>query len=373
MVNKNNPPLGGPGRPNFFGPGNQPNQQQPQKEQVFQMLWDCRFCGTKKLLGIEHRHCPNCGAAQDPAWRYFPTDEDKKIVSDPKYAYAGIDKACPFCKQPNSANAKFCVACGGDLEKAAQVELKDAKTASGKAEDLTLKKFQQQQAAIAAQNKGMPTWLKIVIIVAVIAGIIGGALFFLSRSTYASQIKVADANWERTVQVVEYQAQPGDTWCDAMPGGAYNVIRRAGTDYRSVREACGSHTEKVDRGDGSFSERTVTDYCDKQVPYSRDKCTYVVNRWNQVDMLKTSGGANDTPIWPNFTPNRGGTDVIGSRKQGNTTQTYRVIFDRADNKGKITFMPTTFEEWQKFRVGQRYSVEIDRLENVHWNTLKTAD
>src|SRR5262245_45196614 len=25
-------------------------------EQVYEMLWDCRFCGTTKLLGVEHRH-----------------------------------------------------------------------------------------------------------------------------------------------------------------------------------------------------------------------------------------------------------------------------------------------------------------------------
>src|SRR5688572_28230933 len=66
----------------------QPTQTQPQTppgaknsppantsgEQVFQMLWDCRFCGTSKLLGLDHRHCPNCGAAQDPEWRYFPAN-----------------------------------------------------------------------------------------------------------------------------------------------------------------------------------------------------------------------------------------------------------------------------------------------------------
>ena len=39
---------------------------------AYQMLWDCRFCGTERLLGITHRlltaGCP------DPAWRYFPAE-----------------------------------------------------------------------------------------------------------------------------------------------------------------------------------------------------------------------------------------------------------------------------------------------------------
>ena len=43
---------------------------------TYQMLWDCKFCGTQKLLGVTHRHCPNCGAAQDPERRYFPAEAD---------------------------------------------------------------------------------------------------------------------------------------------------------------------------------------------------------------------------------------------------------------------------------------------------------
>ncbi len=239
------PGIGGPQLPQNQ-PSNKPNPGQPGTppgdENVFQMLWDCRFCGTKKLLGLDHRHCPNCGAAQDPAWRYFPTDEDKKAVTDPSYKYEGIDKSCPFCKQPNSAAAKFCVVCGGDLTNATSVELKDEKLASGKAEDLTLKKFQQQQAAIAAQNKGMPGWLKVLLVIGVIALIIGGVIFALSKSTYGSQLKVTDANWERTLQVLQYNVVSGDTWCDSVPGDAYNRISRTDFETKTERYECGSHT-----------------------------------------------------------------------------------------------------------------------------------
>jgi len=54
------------------------------------MLWDCEFCGTKKLLGKTHRFCPNCGAQQDPKARYFPSDEEKVAVKD--HVYVGVDK-----------------------------------------------------------------------------------------------------------------------------------------------------------------------------------------------------------------------------------------------------------------------------------------
>ena len=30
-------------------------------EPVYEMLWDCGYCGHKKLLGLTHRFCANCG------------------------------------------------------------------------------------------------------------------------------------------------------------------------------------------------------------------------------------------------------------------------------------------------------------------------
>ena len=45
---------------------------------TYEMMWDCGFCGSSKLLGKTHRYCPGCGAAQDPSTRYFPPEEEKR-------------------------------------------------------------------------------------------------------------------------------------------------------------------------------------------------------------------------------------------------------------------------------------------------------
>src|SRR5438067_1545971 len=84
---------------------------------TFEMLWDCSFCGATKLLGITHRHCPNCGAEQDQTKRYFPSDADKVAVKED--IYAGTDKVCGSCKAPNGAKAEFCMKCGAPLDEAA--------------------------------------------------------------------------------------------------------------------------------------------------------------------------------------------------------------------------------------------------------------
>jgi predicted nucleic acid-binding Zn ribbon protein len=327
------------------------------------------------LLGIDHRHCPNCGAAQDPEWRYFPSDEDQKTITDPKYKYAGVDKTCPACGQPNSAAANFCKECGADLSNAQQVAVREAiakgsAADTGKADDVTLKKFQEEQASIKkAEQK--PSRLPLVLIgIAVVIVVIGVALFALSRSTYAASLSVKDATWERSITVEELQRESGGSWCDSRPGDAYNIITTSRTDTRPERYQCGTTTERRDRGDGSFSEVQVPKYCTRQVQYQRNWCDYNVNRWHTVNTLHTNGGPNDPLTWPNFTP-RGSGGSVGDQR-GTNKETLTVTFlGLGDKAGSTyTYNPPNEDAWRKFSKGQVYSVQINRLEMVQWDTLK---
>src|SRR5262245_36399297 len=89
---------------------------------VYEMLWDCAFCGTRKLLGKTHRHCPACGAPQDPARRYFPSDDEKVAVKD--HVFVGVDRVCPACGAPGSRAAAHCGGCGAALDGGKDVALK---------------------------------------------------------------------------------------------------------------------------------------------------------------------------------------------------------------------------------------------------------
>jgi hypothetical protein len=68
---------------------------------VYEMLWDCKFCGTKKLLGKTHRFCPNRRPA--PIRRYFPADR-KVVVQD--RVFVGADKSAPPASL-SAASAEF--------------------------------------------------------------------------------------------------------------------------------------------------------------------------------------------------------------------------------------------------------------------------
>src|SRR5688572_6267321 len=90
-------------------------------EPVYEMVWDCRYCGAQKLLGLTHRHCPNCGAAQDPTARYFPADDEKVAVEN--HVYVGADMQCRYCDAASSTRAHNCGRCGAALGEGAPVQL----------------------------------------------------------------------------------------------------------------------------------------------------------------------------------------------------------------------------------------------------------
>jgi hypothetical protein len=351
----------------------------PPGEKVYQMLWDCRFCGTTKLLGIEHRHCPNCGAAQDPAWRYFPSDADLKVINDPNYRYAGADKTCPFCGQPNSAAAQWCKDCGGDLSAAPEVARKaDLQTGlegpAGVRDDVVLQKFQREQAAIQAQSQGARKGglgrVKYLIIAAVVLCIGAFAAFVvLSRSTYGASMAVSELTWQRVISVEQLTAQSGSDWRSGVPADAYNVACHSEDRCRTESEqyVCGS--VNVDRGDGSFTKQDK--YCtrSKQVCEPDQKCSYTVNHWTFERDFTATGGPADPLPWPSVSLQTG--SFVGAERESSRKETLNVVFK--DSAGQsYTYNPTDYAVWQTYKVGQRYTVEINRLNQVQWNTLKPA-
>jgi hypothetical protein len=345
-------------------------------EKTYQMLWDCRFCNTQKLLGVDHRHCPNCGAAQDVQWRYFPSEADKKVVDDPKYVYTGIDKLCPFCSQPNSAAAKYCKDCGGDLANAKHVAVKDSistvlgEDVAGKADDVVRQRFEKEQLASKPQSRR--TQIILAVLATLCIGLIG-AFLFLSNSTYASTVTVNDLKWERTISVETYSAVPGSDWRDSVPVGAYNTscLPKDRPHDESYQEACG--VERVDRGDGSFVEKQKM--CTKsRTVYKPDTfCSYTVNLWIKANDLKTAGGPNEPLSWANFTPSV--TNNIGAQREARRQQNLIALFtDKSGKQYEYALTEQNEEQiWRSFKIGQQYTLEVNRLEVPQWQTLKLAE
>jgi hypothetical protein len=348
-------------------PPAQPRSSAGSGTPVFQMLWDCRFCGTQKLLGVDHRFCPNCGAKQDPEWRYFPSEADKKLVTDPKYVYHGADRLCPYCQQPNSAAAQFCVACGGDLSGAAEVVRRKAVIAgsaedTGKADDLVLKRFQAEQAAAAKPKRSNPLPL-----IAILAAIIGffAFLFVLANQRIPAELIVSDLEWTRVIEIERLNTLTGSGWRDQVPVGAYNVSCSLRDRPYTVTERVQTGVRRVDRGDGTFIEQPIYENRSRTEYRQEQFCNYMYDQWQRAREVRTRGGPDDPIVW-------GATNLGAREREGSRQERLSVFFKRTDkpDERRLEYLAKNEAEWRTFAINQRYTVNFDGFGNVVWSDLK---
>ena len=336
---------------------------------TYQMLWDCRFCGTEKLLGLTHRHCPNCGAAQDPEWRYLPAEEDMVAVEDHKFV--GADKMCPACGQPNSAASAFCQECGADLGAAKEVAAQDRREiGEGRAEsdtrrDVVKDRFDAEMARVGAdEDRGRAffglrkrEWMifgGIAILALVIVGIVYAVTY--RKATAAT---VVELPWTRTITIQSFEQQPGSGWDETVPGDAYRVScsqRQRGSEQVKVGER--NECQDVPQGDGTFRRecQNVPIYDSK--PVYDQWCTYTVDRWVKVRDEEASGsGIEPAPYWPDYTLASGGSGGYGKERKGGTDETYTVVVeDKNGERHACDF--DDIDEWMHYPVDTPVTIEL---------------
>lgn len=243
---------------------------------TYQMLWDCPACGTKKLLGKDHRHCPNCGEVQDETRRYFPA-QDKAI---PTTYSPAPDHECTYCGTPNAYNANNCVNCGAGLSDAPVVR-KRAPTSSMAAETVEaadqIERAHKEQKRKAQQSSHRPeaqkqrekkrkeiheearreferreekpvesvtrpeTWSSDT---KVRLGIGGGifaivaiiwSIFFWQKTI---QVEVESKYWERSQNIEQFKSVDDDSWCSAKPHDAYDVSSASKVHHHETVTDC---------------------------------------------------------------------------------------------------------------------------------------
>lgn len=333
---------------------------------TYEMQWDCQFCGTTKLLGKTHRFCPNCGAAQNPDSRYYPSDEEKVAVED--HVFVGEDRICPACDTLNSGEAEFCMQCGAPLTDAArarklaeQSRAEGASFASSGSRDLAQERFDAEMQRIGVQPKPgeRPKRSPLLLygIIALVVLVVGGVLlsiFWRQEQTIA----VTGHTWQREIAIDSYEARSDSAWCDSMPGDAYSITRR--TEQRStnrVPDGQDCRTVRRDNGDGTFSERQECTTRYREEPVYDQRCYFTVNRWGYERSVRAEGtGLDDAPRWPAANL-RGTGQCLGCEREGGRTERYRVLFEEGYS------CDLAEAQWRSMPVNSRWRVPIGVISN----------
>lgn len=349
---------------------------------TYEMLWDCQFCGTEKLLGVTHRFCPNCGAPQNPKARYYPAENEMVAVED--HQYVGEDRVCPACDGLNSGQAEFCGNCGNPLTDAARATKLDAERRgeggqfeSSGSRDVVKEGFQaeMQRVGVAPQTRrpvrSGPPWLPIGLVVLAIAVCVGlGITLFATSDT---SVIVMGRTWERTIQIEQFSAVETSAWCDSVPGGAYSLTqRREIRSYRQIPDGERCETVRRDNGDGTFrmEQQCTTIYRDE--PVYDQKCYFLVNTWAASRQVAAEGESREDPYWPTTQLACAGQNQLGCEREAGRNERYELLMRASEGDGEYT-CPVDFDLWQTANVETRWNMEVGAvLGDARCDTLTRA-
>ncbi|HSO37664.1 MAG TPA: hypothetical protein VLT33_34295 [Labilithrix sp.] len=335
-----------------------------EQESTFEMLWDCKFCGQKKLLGLTHRYCAGCGAPQDPAARYFPVDHEKVAVKDSPFV--GADVACPACRQPMSRAAKCCTSCGSPIDKGAQVALRgdvvvpDAGAAPlGGADAFAAGRYgpdaQPAPGQAPASKKAFPTALVIAGGALMVIVVVVLVMFLWKRE---SALEVTGHTWERSVAVERLDLVKKTAWCDEAPSGGRELSRgKEQRGSRQVKDGETCQTRKKDNGNGTFKEIRECQPKFKSEPILSDRCTFEVSEWRTYRTAAEKGASlAEKPRWPAVALARPGS-CVGCEREGARSEKYTVSL--RDSKTKtIDTCDLPEARWSTFAKGSKWKGQV---------------
>jgi hypothetical protein len=302
--------------------------ERTESQGFYEMLWDCDHCETKGLLAKSQRHCPECGAKQNPDKRYFPKEGEERRVDG--HTYEGADRTCSACSAPQSVRAKNCTHCGAPLDGTAEV---------------------RGIATPVAPPRPRRWWIPVLIIAVIGLGIFGIWYRFIRKRS--ETMAVTAHRWERVIPVEEYNDFSEQAWRDQVPSDARAVTcRDKQRSTRRVEDGEECRDEKQDKKDGTFE---VVKKCKpkfRDEPVEDEWCSFHVKRWKEMEAgAARSSGTGLDPTSPTGLPPANAAPAVGARRAGTQRQTLTLEFgaQRCD-------VPEA--TWRKYKDGDQVIVDV---------------
>lgn len=349
-------------------------------ERKIEALWDCSYCDTKGIGGLT-KHCPNCGQPQDENTEFYLGKKLKYLSAKEGKEYGkGADWICSYCESLNRYNNNICSNCGasrdenkGDYfhkqKKSTDSELSQIMEKSSDTYSQSERRLPERFVEYttvgdllgdpfkARSKSRKKTILIIIAVVLATALLIGGGILLFSPKTQKAEI--INKSWEREITVQEYKTLQESDWSVPAGGRVYREAReihhydevfdhyetQTEQKSRQVFDGYDTDIDRINNGDGTFSERTRqtpryrTEYYTetkqvpvyKDVPVYRTKYYYEIERWVYGRSVTTTGSANE-PYW-------GEVILAEKEREGARTEKYLLIIqgEKKEYKPKVEY------------------------------------
>jgi ribosomal protein L40E len=345
-----------------------------------ELEWICKRCGTKNP-GLQ-KTCLSCGAIME-SQDQFVSPEQSELITDQDVlmgAERGEDTHCPYCGARNAAGTANCSQCSGGLaegsSRASGKVLGSFK--SGPAPDIVCPACSTPNPAratrctqcggsivvepdptypaptTAARARAKPKFLlfgtaAVIILLSIIY------LISLAGRRQEIPATVADARWERSIEVMEERLIAYSDWKDEIPSNAINltcsdeVRTKQSEPAPDAEEVCGE-PYTLDQGNGMG--RVVQD-CEYHI-YD-DWCSYEIYEWRVIEIHRNQG-SDLFPDWPAFVLSPG-------QQEGDRNENYTVTF-RAENERKYSYSPKNVDQFSQFIPSSAWLLKVNGLGGV---------
>ncbi|MFY7865064.1 hypothetical protein [Roseateles sp.] len=321
----------------------------------FQMWWDCPQCQATGLLGLTHRHCPQCGTAQDARRRYFPPEGQE--LEAKQHRFVGADWQCSYCHSPNAANAKFCINCsaGQDGSKPVALVRDGDPRPSGS--------IQPPEPLPVAKQAARPSrpWGWMLAGLGALALFIGLVVMF--NTTRDNAVTLVDKTWERSIRIERLNEVRDSAWCDSMPSDAYGVRpSREVRSHKQVADGQDCSEIRVDNGDGSFSKQRSCSTRYREEPVYDMRCSYKLMRWQTSRRLVSNQLSQTEPAWPILDASVGPPDAkkLGAERKGGQSETYTLTLHGQKPQDNWT-CEVSHAVWAELKRGHQLTLPVRLL------------
>lgn len=178
-------------------------------------------------------------------------------------------------------------------------------------------------------------------------------------TTYDEHIEIVSLTWQR-LQAVEmiklfHESNSSTFWYPGVPDGGYNKSSWTTTDTWTTEECSGTGKNRSCETEWHSETRYHT--------------AWDINRWAFDHNLETTGTPHNERVWPDFAPVGDGV-ALGSTRAGGRTENFYVNFKSVDRKRTRQLVLSDYHTWREYGLEQHFSVKVNRLEQVWWDTLK---